>query len=71
MLEDISGQQIKDQFKSNKKLRLTSMIIGGSRCYSYLGYFMCIDMFFLDASERKSKDSYWEGLNYAVAPGFN
>ena len=66
MLEDISGEQIKEQFKSNKKLRLTSMIIGGL-VIIVLGIFVYRQFFWMPANE-KSKDSYWEGLNYAVAP---
>ena len=63
MLEDISGQQIKDQFKKNKRLRIIAFSVGGVLLL-VLGYFIWYQMFFLPANE-KSKDSYWEGLNYA------
>lgn len=66
MLEDISGDQIKEQFKSNKKLRLTTMIIGGLAVI-VLGIFVYRQFVWSPANE-KSKDSYWEGLNLAVAP---
>ena len=39
MLEDITGSEIKDQFKKNKTLRLTSLIIGGVAVL-VLGYFL-------------------------------
>ena len=29
MLEDISGEKIKEQFKSNNQLRLITVIVGG------------------------------------------
>jgi len=63
MLEDISGQQIKDQFKSNKRLRLISFIVGGV-LVALLGIFLYYQMFWTPANE-KSRDAYWEGLNYA------
>lgn len=63
MLEDISGQQIKDQFKKNKRLRIISFSIGGVLLL-VLGYFIWYQMFFIPAND-KSKDAYWEGLNYA------
>ncbi|MCR9174231.1 MAG: hypothetical protein NXI10_17170 [bacterium] len=63
MLEDISGQEIKDQFKKNKRLRIIAFSVGGVLLL-VLGYFVWYQMFFLPANE-KSKDAYWEGLNYA------
>ena len=65
MLEDISGDQIKEQFKSNKKLRLTTMVVGGL-VVIVLGIFAYRQFVWQPANE-KSKDSYWEGLNLAVA----
>ncbi len=64
MLEDISGDQIKEQFKSNKKLRLTTFIVGGL-VVLVLGFFLYRQFVYLPANE-KSKDAYWEGLNFAV-----
>lgn len=66
MLEDITGEQLKEQFKSNKKLRMTSMIVGGI-IVIVLGYFAYMQ-FFWNPNNEASKDSYWEGLNYAIAP---
>ena len=66
MLEDITGEQIKQQFKSNKKLRMTTMIIGGLAVV-VLGFFI-YRQFIWNPANEKSKDSYWEGLNLAVAP---
>jgi predicted negative regulator of RcsB-dependent stress response len=65
MLEDISGQQIRDQFKSNKRLRMTTMIVGGLLVL-LLGYFAYRQFVWKPAND-KSKDAYWESLNYAVA----
>ncbi|XOV67480.1 MAG: tol-pal system YbgF family protein [Fluviicola sp.] len=63
MLEDISGQEIKDQFKKNKRLRIIAFSVGGVLLL-VLGYFVWYQMFFIPTNE-KSKDSYWEPLNYA------
>lgn len=65
MLEDISGEQLKEQFKTNKKLRLTTMVVGGI-VVIILGVFVYRQFVWAPANE-KSKDSYWEGLNLAVA----
>lgn len=65
MLEDISGEQIKEQFKSNKKLRMSTMIIGGILVLA-LGFFVYRQFIWVPANED-SKDAYWEGLNLAKA----
>lgn len=65
MLEDISGEQIKEQFKSNKKLRLTTIIVGVVGVL-ILGFF-AYRQFIWNPANEKSKDSYWEGLNLAIA----
>jgi len=65
MLEDISGEKIKEQFKSNSKLRMTTMIVGGL-VLIVLGYFAYRQLFWVPSNEQ-SKDSYWPALNLAVA----
>lgn len=65
MLEDLSGQQIKEQFKSNKKLRMTIMVVGGLLVL-VLGYFVYRQFIWVPANEE-SKNAYWESLNYAAA----
>ena len=65
MLEDISAEKIKNQFKTNKKLRLITMAVGGIMIVG-LGYFAYRQFIYVPANE-KSKDNYWIGLNYAVA----
>ncbi len=65
MLEDISGEQIKEQFKTNKKLRTTTMVVGGIAVL-ILGFFAYRQFIYGPANEE-SKDAYWEGLNLAVA----
>lgn len=65
MLENISGEEIKNQFKSNKKLRLITFAIGGVAVLA-LGYFVYLQFVWYPANEE-SKDKYWPGLNMAVA----
>ena len=65
MLEDISREEIKNQFKTNKKLRLTTMIVGAVAVVA-LGYFAYLQFVWNPANEE-SKDKYWPGLNLAVA----
>lgn len=65
MLEDISGEKIKEQFKSNNKLRLITIVVGGV-IVIVLGYFAYIQ-FMWNPDNDKSKDSYWAGLNYATS----
>jgi len=65
MLEDISGEKIKEQFKSNNKLRLITIVVGGV-IVIVLGYFAYLQ-FMWKPDNDKSKDSYWAGLNYATA----
>ncbi|MDX2361744.1 MAG: tetratricopeptide repeat protein [Crocinitomicaceae bacterium] len=65
MLEDISGEKIKEQFKTNNKLRMTTMIVG-ALVVIVLGYFAYRQLVYIPANEQ-SKDSYWPGLNFAAA----
>lgn len=60
MLEDITGQEIKNKFKTNKKLRLIVFSVGGVLLL-VLGYFIYLQMFWKPANE-KSKDAYWPAL---------
>lgn len=64
MLEDITGQELKRQFKSNKVLRYVTLGVG-ILVIGILGYLLYRQFVYKPANE-KSKDSYWEGLNYAV-----
>ena len=63
MLEDISGEQIKEQFKSNKNLRLGTITVGGLLVV-ILGFF-AYRQFVHKPASVKSQDSYWRGLNHA------
>lgn len=65
MLEDISGESLKAQFKTNKKLRMTTFIVGGI-IVLVLGYF-AYRQFIWEPANEKSKDNYYVGLNYAAA----
>ncbi len=64
MLDNISGEKIKEQFKSNNKLRLITLIVGGL-VVIILGYFAYRQFIWLPDNE-KSKDSYWVGLNHVA-----
>ena len=64
MLEDISGEQIKDQIKNNKTLRTVALVAGGL-IVLVLGYFAYRQFMWKPANE-KSKDAYWAGLNFAT-----
>ncbi|NVK63888.1 MAG: tetratricopeptide repeat protein [Flavobacteriales bacterium] len=63
MLEDITGEEIKRQFKSNKTLRFVTIGIG-VLVIGILGYFL-YRQFVVKPANEKSKHVYWEGLNYA------
>ncbi len=64
MIEDITGEDIKHQFKTNKKLRLISTVVG-ALVLLVLGYFLYRQFVTVPKTE-KSKDKYWVGLNYAA-----
>lgn len=64
MLEDITPEQIKSQFKSNKTLRYVTYGVG-ALIILVLGYFTYRQFVWKPANE-KSMDSYWVGLNYAA-----
>lgn len=64
MLEDITGQELKRQFKTNKKLRFITIGVG-ILVIGILGYLLYLQFVWKPANE-KSKGAYWEGLNYAV-----
>ena len=63
MLENISGSNLKDQFKSNDKLRIITYTVGGV-VVLILAYFLYKQFIWKPANE-KSKEAYFEGLNYA------
>ena len=63
MLENISGSSIKEQFKSNDKLRTITYTVGGI-VVLVVGYFV-YSIFIGGPANEKSKASYFEGLNYA------
>ncbi len=63
MLEDISGEKIKEQFRSNKTVRLITLIMSILIILT-LGYFL-YRQFIFSPAEEKSNKNYWVGLNYA------
>ena len=65
MLEDITGQELKNQFKTNKKLRLITMIVGGAAVIA-LGYFVYLQFVWYPTNDE-SKEKYYHGLNLAAA----
>ncbi len=64
MLDNISPEQIKEQFKSNNKLRIITLVVGGI-IVIVLGYF-AYRQFLWQPENEKSKDSYWIGLNHVA-----
>ena len=64
MLEDITGEELKRQFKTNKVLRYVTIGVG-VLVIGILGYLLYRQFVYKPANE-KSKNSYWEGLNYAA-----
>lgn len=64
MLEDISPEGIKNQFKTNKNLRMTTYVVGGL-IVLVLGYFAYRQFIYLPSNEE-SKKNYYVGLNYAA-----
>lgn len=69
MLEDLSGQQIADEFKSNKKLKTTTYVVGGVLLIAIL--FFAYRQFMWKPANEDSKNSYWVGLNYAAKDSTN
>lgn len=63
MFEDITGKEIKEQFKTNKKLLISTLIVGGLIVIA-IGYFAFMQFMWNPANE-KSKEKGWAGLNYA------
>ena len=57
------GQKIAEEFKSNKKLKMTTYIVGGILLLSIL--FFAYRQFIWKPANDDSKNSYWIGLNYA------
>jgi TolA-binding protein len=64
MLENLSGKDLKSQFKQNKSLRTITIAVGAT-VFVILGYFL-YRSFIWGPSNEKSNDSYWAGLNYAA-----
>lgn len=64
MLEDLTREQLKNQFKTNKTLRFVTIGVG-ALVIVILGYFAYRQFIWKPANE-KSMDSYWIGLNYAA-----
>lgn len=64
MLENLSAEELKGQFKQNKSLRMITYGVG-ALVLLILGYFLYIQFIYLPEDE-KSKSAYYAGLNYAV-----
>jgi len=63
MSDNLSETSIKEQFKSNTKLKYTTYVVGGLAVLS-IAYFS-YKQFIFTPSNEKSKEAYFEGLNYA------
>lgn len=64
MLENLSGKELKEQFKSNKQLRFITIGVG-SVLVLVLGYF-AYKQFVFKPAEEKSNEALYPGLNYAA-----
>lgn len=64
MLENLSPQEFKRQFKTNKNLKMITIGVG-SIIFLILAYFLYKQFIWKPANE-KSKDAYYIGLNYAA-----
>jgi len=64
MLENINSEEIKSQFKTNKKLRMITFAIIGL-IVLIVGYFL-YRQFVVQPKNEKSQDAYWVGMNYAA-----
>lgn len=63
MLENLSGRELKQQFKQNSTLRIVTICVGSviALVLAYLAY----RQFIWKPANIKSNDAYWVGLNYA------
>jgi tetratricopeptide (TPR) repeat protein len=64
MLENLSGKELKEQFKTNKQLRFITMGISAVLVL-VVGYFL-YRQFIWGPADEKSKEAYYPGLNYAA-----
>jgi predicted negative regulator of RcsB-dependent stress response len=63
MSDNLSENSIKEQFKSNTKLKYTTYVVGGLAVLSIV--YFSYKQFIFTPSNEKSKEAYFEGLNYA------
>ena len=63
MSDNLSENSIKEQFKSNTKLKYTTYFVGGLAVLSIV--YFSYKQFIFTPSNEKSKEAYFEGLNYA------
>jgi TolA-binding protein len=63
MLENFTSEEIKRQFKSNKRMRTITYVVGGLivLVIGYLLYYQFVSV----PKGKKSEDAYWHGLNLA------
>lgn len=65
MLENISREEIKNQWNKNNKLKLVTMIIGGCAVLA-LAWFLYLQAYW-NPTNDESKDKWWIGVNLAAA----
>jgi len=63
MLEKLSAEKLKEEFKSNKTARMATYLVGGLLVL-LLGYFL-FHIFVAKPKNEKSKEAGYIGLNYA------
>lgn len=64
MLENLNSEEIKSQFKTNKKLRMITFAVGGL-IVIVVGFFL-YRQFVVKPKNEKSQDAYWVGMNFAA-----
>ncbi len=69
MLENLSPESLKNEFKSNKTARLVTYVVGGL-IVLILGYFL-YKIFIANPKNEKSKEAGYVGLNYASMDSTN
>ena len=68
-MDNLSFEEIKSKFNSNKKFKITSYALGGIILLGLL-YFLYRQFIWMPSNE-KSNDSWWSGMNFIVKDSTN
>jgi predicted negative regulator of RcsB-dependent stress response len=69
MIENFSVQKYKNKFNENKNLRVYTYIAAG--ILGLIVVYLAYHQFIFKPAEEKSKDAWWEGMNYAAKDSTN